>query len=41
MMPTIRASCWYLRGTLRAAIKTMKTNRLSTERLFSTMKPVK
>ena len=40
MMPTMRASCWYFRGTLSAAISTMKTNRLSTESEYSTSHPV-
>ena len=38
-MPTISASCWYCRGTLSAAIKMMKTNRLSMESEYSVSQP--
>ena len=38
-MPTIRASCWYSRGTLSAAIKMMKTKRLSIESEYSVSQP--
>lgn len=39
-MPTSSASCWYLRGTLSADIKMMKTNRLSIESEYSVSQPV-
>ncbi len=39
MIPTISASCWRCRGTFSAAIKMMKTKRLSIERLYSVNQP--
>jgi hypothetical protein len=39
MMPTIRTSCWYFRGTENLAMMMMKTNRLSMLRLYSVTQP--
>ena len=39
-MPTSSASCWYFRGTLSAAIKMMKTKRLSIDSEYSVSHPV-
>ena len=39
MMPTSSASCWYFRGTASRLMMMMKTNRLSTERLYSVSQP--
>ena len=40
-MPTIRASCWYFRGTPNLAMMMMKMNRLSIEREYSVSQPAK
>ena len=40
-MPTIRASCWYFRGTPNLAMMMMKMNRLSTDREYSVSQPAK
>ena len=39
MMPTISASCCSFRGTWKRAMMITKTNRLSTERLYSVSQP--
>ena len=39
MMPTIRISCWYFRGTENLAMMIRKTNRLSIDRLYSVSQP--
>ena len=39
MMPTIRISCWYFRGTENLAMMIRNTNRLSIDRLYSVSQP--
>ena len=39
--PTSSTFCWYSRGTANLVMMMRKTNRLSTERLFSVMYPAK
>jgi hypothetical protein len=39
MMPTSSAVCWYCLGTLNLAMMMTKTNRLSTDRLYSVSQP--
>jgi len=40
-MPTSNACCWYRFGTLKPATISRKTNRLSTDRLYSVSHPAK
>ena len=40
-MPIRSAFCWNSRGTRKLPMMITKTNRLSTDRLFSVMKPAK
>ena len=37
MMPKVSTLCWCFSGTANVVMMITKTNRLSTERLFSTM----
>ncbi len=37
MMPKVSTLCWCASGTANVAMMITKTNRLSTDRLFSTM----
>ena len=39
MMPTIRISCWYFRGTANLPMMIRNTNRLSIDRLYSVSQP--
>ena len=40
-MPKMSTRCWCSRGTANVVMMITKTNRLSTDRLFSTMYPAK
>src|SRR3954453_10198482 len=40
-MPTLRASCWYWRGTANLAMTMMNTNRLSIDNEYSVSQPAK
>ena len=37
MMPNVSTLCWWRSGTANVVMMITKTNRLSTERLFSTI----
>ena len=39
MMPTIRTSCWYFRGTANRPMSRMNTKRLSTLSEYSVSQP--
>ena len=41
MMPKMSTRCWCSRGTANVVMMITKTNRLSTDRLFSTRYPAK
>ena len=41
MMPNSSTFCWYWAGTANRPMMIRKTNRLSTDRLFSTTQPAK
>ena len=41
MMPKVSTLCWCSCGTAKVVMMITNTNRLSTERLFSTMQPAK